>query len=135
MTERPDSNSVDGEAESPRPTIPPSAEAEVSAAPGSPAQLDSTPGTDLPLPSAPTGGAPDEGVAATEATEAPTAESPAEGTPASDAADESFAALLESDGKVADHSQSATSGDRISGVLVKVTAENSFAVFARTTSK
>ncbi len=162
MTERPDSNSVDGEAESPRPTIPPSAEAEVSAAPGSPAQLDSTPGTDLPLPSAPTGGAPDEGVAATEATEAPTAESPAEGTPASDAADtsaapaastdtdaadpiapadnpcdalpapaadESFSALLESDGKVADHNQSATSGDRISGVLVKVTAENSFVDF------
>ena len=147
MTDSPDSSSVDGEAapegggESSRPPLP-SARAGVSVAPAPPAEQAAMPENDSPQASAEGAqgvtvtAAPAEAPAATP--DAVTAAAPAEAPAATpdavtaapvEAPEESFAALLDSEGKVADHNQNATSGDRISGVLVKVTAENSFVDF------
>ena len=131
MTDSPDSSSVDGEAapegggESFRPPLP-SAQAGVSVAPAPPAEQAAMPENDSPQASAE--GA--QGVTVTAApADAPAATPDAVTAAPVEAPEESFAALLDSEGKVADHSQNATSGDRISGVLVKVTAENSFVDF------
>jgi len=145
----------EGGGESSRPPLP-SAQAGVSVAPAPPAEQAAMPENDSPQASAEGAqgvtvtAAPAEAPAATpDAVTAAPAEAPAATPDAVTAApveapaatpdavtaapveapEESFAALLDSEGKVADHNQNATSGDRISGVLVKVTAENSFVDF------